>query len=129
MNFIYLLPLIISVLTQQVVFNEETPSDQPCQDLSQCLKCSFKELRSIDSCRQSGYFKTRSCEINTSPNTTQTITSLSTCSPSQVPMISSFNLAMLFSFLSLITSSILFQKRKSFKSQEQELNLSNIIKA
>ena len=129
MNLIYFLPLVISVFSQQVVFNEEPPADQPCQDLSQCLKCSFKELRSIDSCRQSGYFKSRSCEIITGSNSTQTITSLSTCSPSQVPLVSSFTQAMLISFLSLLTSSLIFQKRKSFKSQEQELNLSNIIKA
>jgi hypothetical protein len=128
-RFLIGLLILVVVASQQVVLNDETVIEQVCKDTSDCLKCSFSDMRLIDSCTRTGYKKTQTCEIRTSLNNTQTLTSSTTCKSSQVPILSTFHQGLAISLLSLTISSFLFFKKRLSRQVEQEINLSNIIKA
>lgn len=128
MKFYTYLLIFALVYADQTVMTEEVFSEAVCSDHSSCLKCSFSEMRQIDSCFKSGFKQQHFCTISSNLNNTQSVTFTSSCEPSEKPVIGNFFMAFGMTCFSALLSLFFFIKKKSAKLQAQELSLSNIIK-
>ncbi|CAG9322481.1 unnamed protein product [Blepharisma stoltei] len=129
--YLFILPFVSSLNQgSQVPLDIENFSDPICDKHSECISCSFEELRTFDVCAYSGYYQTVFCTMrNTLANSTQEISYVSSCFPAKASILSSFSWFFIISAISAIFLVYNWRILRNKKIEAQQANLENIIKA